>query len=73
MLEFSELDFLLFCAIFYLLGIGTGLSICCYNKETFLQRVKSKEDLSVYNHQNRMPEPSTIMASAPTSDIIIKH
>ena len=69
MLEFSELDFLLFCAIFYLLGIGTGLSICCYNKETFLQRVKSREDLSVYNAQL----PAAIATAPPSSDIIIKH
>ena len=69
MLEFSELDFLLFCAIFYLLGIGTGLSICCYNKETFLQRVKSKEDLSVYNHH---PIP-VATASAPHSDGVNIH
>ena len=72
MLEFSELDFILFCLIFYLCGIGTGLSICCYNKETFLQRVKSREDLSSYNHHNHMPEPATILAQPHATQISIK-
>ena len=61
MLEFSELDFLLFSAIFFLLGIGTGLSICCMNKETFLQRVKSREDCREIPYQaNQVIEASAL-------------
>jgi len=50
MLEFSILDFVLISSLCYLCGVGTGLAICCKNKETFLQREKSLENLQSYNH-----------------------
>jgi len=62
MLEFSELDFVLISTTMYLLGFLTGLVVCCKNKETFLQRAKSTEDISKYNHHVNSPP---IMASAP--------
>ena len=70
MLEFTILDFVLVSAVCYLCGVGTGLAICCKNKETFLQRVKSVEDLKSYNHQNLMPPPfasteAVVLPSAP--------
>ena len=68
MLEFSELDFLLFSAIFFLLGIGTGLSICCMNKETFLQRVKSREDCREIPYQANQ----VIEASAPQPQQVLE-
>ena len=51
MLEFSELDFVLISTTMYLLGLLTGLVVCCKNKETFLQRAKSTEDISKYNQK----------------------
>ena len=64
MLEFSILDFVLTSALCYMLGVATGLAVCCQNKETFLQRERSVEDLQRYNHQSLMPPPDVI-ASAP--------
>jgi hypothetical protein len=65
MLEFTILDFVLVSALCYLFGVGTG---CCWvteHKETFLQRARSFEDIQRYNHQNQMPPPDAIIASAP--------
>ena len=69
MLEFSTLDFILTSALCYLCGVGTGLSICCKYKETFLQRAKSTEDLSRLNHQQFSPP---VMASAPPVNDIMR-
>ena len=68
MLTFTELDFILVSALCYLCGVGTGLGFCAKYKETFMQRVKSIEDFQQYNHQNIMPPPETIFASAPPID-----
>ena len=60
MLEFSELDFVLISAICYLCGVFSG---CCWvtkNKETFMQREKSVENLQQYNHHDY-----PVVASAP--------
>tara|TARA_R110001599_G_scaffold9012_1_gene44689 strand:+ start:340 stop:555 length:216 start_codon:yes stop_codon:yes gene_type:complete len=48
-MEISVLDFVLTHALSYLLGLGTGLTICCRYKETFLQRARSMDDISQYN------------------------
>tara|TARA_R110000824_G_scaffold235476_1_gene424268 strand:- start:1076 stop:1306 length:231 start_codon:yes stop_codon:yes gene_type:complete len=76
MIEFSILDFILISSTLYLLGVLTGLTVCCHNKEKFLQRERSVEDLSRMNHQNIVypPEASVITAaSAPTfTEISIK-
>ena len=64
MLEFSILDFILTSSLCYMLGVATGLAICCENKEKFLQRERSVEDLARFNH-HQMPPPETIFASAP--------
>jgi hypothetical protein len=65
MMELTIIDFVLTSALCYLCGVGTGLAICCQNKETFLQRERSVEDLQRYNHHNAMPPPETVFASAP--------
>ena len=75
MIEFSILDFILISSTLYLLGVLTGLSICAKNKEKFLQRERSVEDLSRMNHQNIVypPEASVVSASAPTfTEITLK-
>ena len=74
-IEIPIIEFIFVHLISYLCGIGTGLSICCRYKDKFMQREKSVEDLSRYNHQNLMPSPNTIMAqpSAPTiTEITLK-
>lgn len=76
MIEFTILDFTLISSTLYLLGVLTGLSICCKHKDVFLQRERSVEDLSRMNHHL---QPSTTEQavyahpSAPTfSEISIK-
>ena len=65
MLEVSVLDYILSNVLSFVAGVFVGLSICATNKERFLQRERSVEDLSRFNHVNRMPEPAIILASAP--------
>ena len=76
MIEFTVFDFVLISSTVYLLGVLTGLMVCCKNKETFLQRERSIEDLSRLNHQNNIypPEAQVItQPSAPTfSEITLK-
>tara|TARA_R110000823_G_scaffold98492_2_gene213344 strand:+ start:160 stop:390 length:231 start_codon:yes stop_codon:yes gene_type:complete len=66
-MEITTIDLVLINILSYFLGIGTGLIVCCRYKNKFMERVKSNDDLSRYNHQYRMPEPHTIMASAPVN------
>jgi hypothetical protein len=69
MMDISVLEFCLVNFLSYLCGVATGLVICCKNKETFLQRQASVENLSQYNHQVQA-QP---LASAPTfPEITIK-
>ena len=67
MIEFTILDFVLISSTVYLLGVLTGLTVCCKNKETFLQRERSVEDLSRMNHQHTIyPPEAPVIPSAPT-------
>jgi hypothetical protein len=64
MLNISIVDFVLTSLLCYLCGIGSG---CCWvtrNKHTFLQRERSVEDFSRYNHHGAVVG-APIMASAP--------
>jgi hypothetical protein len=61
MMDISVIEFILVNAISYFLGVATGLVICCQNKETFLQRSRSVDNLQQFNHQV-LAQP---MASAP--------
>jgi len=79
MLEFSIFEFCLVNAVSYMCGVGTGLVICCRNKEVFMQRVKSSDNLAQYNHHasqdamNRVQQVQGYTPSAPhVSEICIK-
>ena len=79
MLEFSIFEFCLVNFVSYMCGIGTGLVICCRNKETFMQRERSVENLQQFNHQssqeamNRVQQVQGYAPSAPhVSEICIK-
>jgi len=62
-MELSELDFILINVVSFSSGIFLGLTICCRNKEVFLQRVASKE---------KLPEPSIIQCDAvPKNDLSV--
>lgn len=70
-MEITFLDFVLFNSLSYILGIATGLTICCKHKEKFMMRSRSLETItnSQYNH-HRQPsvDPNeVIIASAPLS------
>ena len=61
MMDISIIEFILVNALNYCLGVATGLVICWRNKETFLQRARSVDNLQQYNHQV-LAQP---MATAP--------
>ena len=48
-MEISVLDFLLINSLSYIFGVATGLIICCKNKDKFLVKSRSLENLSMYN------------------------
>ena len=74
MLNFTIFEFILVNMISYFCGVGTGLIICCKNKETFMQREKSVENLQQYNHQAVQGYATAPMPSAPhVSEICIKN
>ena len=61
----SSLDIILLNILSYLLGIGTGLTICCKYKDKFMGRSKSVDNIRQMNHHDytspviqAMPPPS---------------
>ena len=61
-MELSELDFILINVVSFSSGIFLGLTICCRNKEVFLQRVASKE---------KLPEPIIQCDPVPKNDLSV--
>jgi hypothetical protein len=67
MIDISVLDFVLLNVCSYLLGIATGLTICCKYRDQIM-RSRSFDNLKQYNHQNVVTQPtwdSPVLASAP--------
>jgi hypothetical protein len=69
MIDISVLDFVLLNITSYLLGIATGLIVCCKYKDNIM-RSKSFDNLKQFNHQNLIYPPTAqvspvIQASAP--------
>lgn len=68
-MEITILDFILFNSLSYILGIATGLTICCKHKEKFMMRSRSLETItnSQYNHHHQpsIDPDNIIVASAP--------
>ena len=62
-MDVSVFDYVLTNVLSFLAGVFLGLGVCACHKDRFLQREKSLEDLSRYNHHNVMPPVETIMAS----------
>ena len=48
-MEISVLDFVLINSLSYIFGVATGLIICCKNKDKYLVKSRSLENLSMYN------------------------
>ena len=66
-MEISALDFFMINLLSYIAGLGSGLVICCKNKDIFLGRSRSSDNLrgqDIYNVTN--PPPPVVQASAPT-------
>jgi hypothetical protein len=62
MLEFSILDFILTSSLCYMLGVGTGLAICCKWKDHIaIKQTSSQNDLQQFGTN---PPPPT--AACPT-------
>ena len=67
-MDISVLDFILFNGLSYMLGIVTGLGICCKHKDKIMMRSRSLETITnaQYNHhQQTMNRDDVIVASAP--------
>ena len=69
-MEITSLDFALFNFLSYLLGVGTGLIICCKNKDKLLVKSRSIDNINgIYREQDNnvnivpsAPPPSAIQA-----------
>jgi hypothetical protein len=64
----NTFDIVLLNILSYLLGIGTGLTICCKYKEKFMSRSKSIDNIRQMNHQTYAAPVIEAMphATAPT-------
>jgi|TARA_Y100000996_G_scaffold413831_1_gene403005 hypothetical protein len=68
-MEISALDFFMINLLSYIAGLGSGLIICCKNKDIFLGRSRSSDNLrgqDIYNVTNPPPSQPIVQASAPT-------
>jgi hypothetical protein len=81
MMDLSVMDFVLFNIVSYIMGIATGLTICCHWKDTFMQRSRSTPDFRNFvapvpiNNTPCVGEPhytSPVLASAPPPSNPIK-
>jgi hypothetical protein len=64
----TTFDIILLNILSYLLGIGTGLTICCKYKDKFMSRSKSIDNIRQMNHHDYSAPVIQAMppASAPT-------
>ena len=72
-MEISFFDFFLINFVSYIFGLGTGLIICCKNKDKLLVKSRSNDNLSTQqiNHTHQaidLPFTSPVIASAPPPD-----
>ena len=65
-MDTTILDFVLINITSYLLGISTGLIICCKYKDKIMMRSKSLDDIATGRQYN--PQADVIQASAPPSN-----
>lgn len=62
-MEISIFDLCLVNFVSYIFGLGTGLIICCKNKDKLLVKSGSLDNLALMNNPTIFPTP--IIASAP--------
>jgi len=63
----TNFDIVLLNILSYLLGIGTGLTICCKYKEKFMSRSKSNDQLNNIRQLNHHYDTPVIEAMPPPS------
>ena len=66
-MDISGLDFILINIISYVAGIATGLIICCKNKDKFLIKSRSLENLSKQQYN-----PPIVESAPPATAIPIQ-
>ena len=71
-MDISILDFTLINLLSYLFGVGTGLIICCKNKDKFLVKSRSLDNISsqLYKTNQQVTPSATVVASAPSANIV---
>ena len=71
-MELSILDFTLFNLLSYLLGVGTGLIVCCKNKDKLMVKSRSIDNINgIYREQSNSNNRHTnIIPSAPPESAI---
>ena len=71
-MEISALDFCLINLLSYLAGLGTGLIVCCKNKDKFFVKTRSSDNMTTLQQASvTQYSTSPIIASAPPPDV--KH
>ena len=66
-MEITLMDFCLINFVSYIFGLGSGLIICCKNKDKLLVKSRSLDNIS-QQRQPQLPYISPVLASAPTTD-----
>ena len=74
-MEITLLDFFLINFFFYVFGLGTGLIICCKNKDKFLVKSRSLDNINsqLYKTNQQVNPSTTVVASAPSANIVPAH
>ena len=74
-MDISILDFTLINLLSYLFGVGTGLIICCKNKDKFLVKSRSLDNINsqLYKTNQQVNPSTTVVASAPSANIVPAH
>tara|TARA_B100001094_G_scaffold100531_3_gene96663 strand:+ start:1227 stop:1457 length:231 start_codon:yes stop_codon:yes gene_type:complete len=66
-MEITVLDFFLINILSYIGGLGTGLIICCKNKDSFFVKSRSLDNISSLQHNPSLSHPP-ILASTPQQE-----
>jgi len=70
-MDISILDIILVNCLSYILGVTTGLLVCCKHKDTFMTRSRSLDTItnSNYNHQQSLypTDQNVFMATTPSA------
>ena len=69
-MEISILDFVLINSLSYLMGVATGLIVCCKNKDKLLVKSRSHDNISMYTQRqsensSNFNEDNTVIAATP--------